>query len=201
MKYYWRSLTADQREEVRRYRRLGKLPKHSLPHFDSDENRNYIITGTCYEHRHIIGASPERMQEFSEGLLALFAEFCDSVAAWCLLPNHYHSLIRTARIKELRKELGRLHGRMSCKWNGEDAARGRTVWRNCFERKMRSERHYFATVNYILHNPVHHGYAERWEEWPWSNASEYLATVGRETATQIWKEFPVLDYGAGWDED
>ena len=70
-----------------------------------------------------------------------------------------------------------------------------------FERKMRSERHYFATLNYILHNPVHHGDVQLWEEWPWSNAAEYLHTIGRETAIQIWKEFPILDYGAGWDQD
>ena len=201
MKYYWRSLTDEQREEVREYRRFGKLPKHSLPHFDSDENRNYIITGTCYEHQPIVGATPSRMQEFSDERLSILNSFSDNVSAWCLLPNHYHGLARTDRVKELRRELGLLHGRTSFKWNGEDGSRGRTVWRNCFERKIRPERHYFATVNYILHNPVRHGYVERWEDWPWSSASEYLAAVGRETAVQIWKEFPVLDYGKGWDED
>lgn len=201
MKYYWRSLTDDQREEVRQHRRLGNLPRHSLPHFDSEQNRNYIITGTCYEHRHIIGRSPARMQRFSEELTSILSEFCENVTAWCLLPNHYHALARTARMKELRKQLGVLHGRTSFRWNGEDGQRGRIVWRNVFERKIRSERHYFATLNYILHNPVHHGYADRWEVWPWSNATEYLAGVGRETAIQIWREFPVLDYGKGWDED
>jgi putative transposase len=201
MKYYWRSLTDEQREEVRTYRRLGNQPRHSLPHFDSDENRDYLITGTCYEHKHIVGASPSRMQEFCGQLLDLLTRYSENVSAWCLLPNHYHALARTRQIKELRKQIGLFHGRTSFKWNGEDGARGRTVWRNCFERKIRSERHYFATVNYILHNPVHHGYVQSWEEWPWSNASEYLTAVGREAAVQIWNEFPVLDYGAGWDED
>lgn len=201
MKYYWRSLTEEQREEVRSYRRLGNQPRHSLPHFDSDENRNYIITGTCYEHQHIIGGTVARMQEFSEELQSILSTFCEDVSAWCLLPNHYHALTRTAQMKDLRRELGLLHGRTSFRWNGEDEARGRTVWRNCFERKIRSERHYFATVNYILHNPVHHGYVLRWEDWPWSSASEYLVAVGRETAVQIWNEFPVLDYGSGWDVD
>ena len=141
------------------------------------------------------------MQEFAEELNAPFTNYCESIAAWILLPNHYHYLCRTARMKELRGELGRLHGRTSFRWNGEDDARGRIVWRNCFERKMRSERHYFATLNYILHNPVHHGYVRLWEEWPWSSAAEYLNTIGRETAIRIWKEFPIMDYGQGWDID
>ena len=199
--YYWRALTDEQREEVRSFRRLGRLPKHSLPHFDSDLDVNYIVTGACYEHKYIVGASATRMQEFADDLVDLFAEYCESIAAWCLLPNHYHVLARTARIKELRAQLGRLHGRTSFRWNGEDGKRGRIVWRNCFERKIRSERHYFATLNYILHNPVHHGYVRSWEEWPWSSAAEDLAALGRETAIQIWKEFPILDYGAGWDQD
>jgi putative transposase len=199
--YYWRALTDEQREEVRAFRRLGGLPKHSLPHFDSEQNVNYIVTGTCYEHAHVVGASPARMQGFADELSKVFAGHCERVAAWCLLPNHYHYLCRTERIKELRSALGRLHGRSSFRWNGEDDARGRVVWRNCFERKMRSERHYFATVNYILHNPVQHGYVQRWEDWPWSSAAEYLESVGRETAARIWKEFPILDYGNGWDID
>lgn len=199
--YYWRSLTQEQKEEVRTYRRLGRLPKHSLPHFDSEQNQNYIVTGTCYEHAHVIGKSPARMHEFSKELNAIFAEYCEKVAAWCLLPNHYHFLCRTARMKKLRAELGQLHGSTSFYWNGEDSERGRTVWRNCFERKMRSDRHHFATDNYILHNPVHHGDVHRWEDRPWLSAVEYLASIGRETALQIWKEFPILDYGKGWDLD
>lgn len=199
--YYWRSLTEEQREEVRSYRRLGNLPKHSLPHFDSERNLHYIVTGTCYEHKHIVGETPSRMEEFARDLLKVFHAKCEEVQGWCLLPNHYHVLARTDQMKGLRQELGKLHGRSSFKWNGEDNARGRIVWRNCFERKMRSERHLYASLNYIHNNPVHHGYATTWTDWPWSSASEYLNTIGRETALQIWREYPVLGYGKGWDLD
>jgi len=72
------------------------------------------------------------------------------IYSWCILPNHYHLLVKTAVMKLLRKELGLFHGRTSFEWNREDDARGRQVWHNCFERKMRSERHFYATVNYVL---------------------------------------------------
>jgi len=64
---------------------------------------------------------------------------------------------------------------------------------------MRSDRHFLATINYIHHNPVHHRYVERWTEWPWSSAVDYLQTVGRDEAERLWRDYPVLDYGAKWD--
>ena len=54
-------------------------------------------------------------------------------------------------------------------------------------------------MNYIHHNPVKHGYVDKWQDWPWSSAAEFLARVGRETAEKIWREYPILDYGKKWD--
>jgi putative transposase len=139
------------------------------------------------------------MSECEQGVLDACEKFAISMYAWCILPNHYHVLLKTAQIAELRNELGLFHGRSSYKWNGEDGTRGRQVWHNCFERKMKSERHFYASLNYVLNNAVHHGYAERWQDWPWSNANEYLEGVGIERAAEIWREYPLLDYGKKWD--
>lgn len=198
--YAWRKMSETQRKTAEEYRRVQRYPKHSLPHFDSDEECHYLLSATCYEHAMIIGKSPERMTETEQEILSICQTFCIAVYAWCFLPNHYHILLKTARMKDLRKEIGLFNGRSSFKWNGDDDERGRKVWHNCLERKMRSERHFYATINYVLHNPVHHGYVDRWEEWPWSNAKEYLGKTGRETAIARWKEYPILDYGKGWDD-
>lgn len=197
--YIWRKLTDKQRQDVLEYRRLQRFPKHSPPHFDTEDSARFLITASCYEHKHIIGTSPARMTECETEVLKICDEYAESIYGWCFLPNHYHILLRTRLIKELRKALGKFHGKSSFKWNGEDNARGRQVWHNCFERKMRSARHYFATLNYVLHNPVRHGYTVRWQDWPWSNATEYLESVGREKAIEIWEEYPILDYGDKWD--
>ncbi len=55
-------------------------------------------------------------------------------------------------------------------------------------------------MNYVHHNPVHHGYAERWDAWPFSSANAYLDEVGRDEAARVWREYPLLDYGKGWDD-
>ena len=197
--YLWRKMSETQREDALAYRRLRRFPKHSPPHFDSDLEIQYLVSGTCYEHAHIIGKSAERMSECEQEILAAFEKFANEIYAWCILPNHYHVLIKTARIRELRKEIGLFNGHTSHKWNGEENERGRKVWHNCFERKMKSERHFYATLNYVLHNPVHHGYATRWQDWLWSNAREYLEKTGREKALEIWKQYPILNYGEKWD--
>ena len=192
-------MTEEDRERVMALRRRRGFPKHAPPHFDFEGERQYLMTATCYEHAHVIGASPERMTECEEAVLVACREFSSEIYAWCILPNHYHLLLKTEQVKALRKELGLFHGRSSFKWNGEDGTRGRQVWHNWFERAMKSERHFWITLNYVLHNPVHHGYVTRWQDWPWSNAEEYLALVGKDKAARIWRDYPILDYGKKWD--
>jgi putative transposase len=54
--------------------------------------------------------------------------------AWCLLPNHYHLYLETPDMKQTLVALGKLHGRASFVWNGEDAQRGRHVWHSVADR-------------------------------------------------------------------
>ena len=53
--------------------------------------------------------------------------------------------------------------------------------------------------NYVHHNPVHHRLVDKWQDWIWSSAAGFVNSVGRERASQIWKDYPILDYGKGWD--
>ena len=55
-------------------------------------------------------------------------------------------------------------------------------------------------MNYVHHNPVRHGYVKRWQDWPYSSAKHFLDHVGADEAGRIWKEFPLMDYGKGWDD-
>jgi putative transposase len=99
----------------------------------------------------------------------------------------------------LLHDVGLLHGRTAFDWNGEDDARGRKVWFNCAETGMKSDRHFWATLNYVHHNPVHHGYVQRWQDWPFSSGAAFLTEMGRDRAAEIWKAYPVGEYGKDWD--
>ena len=190
-------MTHEQRENVLQWRKLRSRPWHTPPHPLGGAGE-FHLTAACYEHLPIIGASPERMDAFSEELLSTL-DGCQ-LHAWCLLPNHYHLYLETPDMKQALAALGKLHGRASFVWNGEDGQRGRHVWHSVADRQIRNEAHGWATVNYIHHNPVRHGYVSKWQEWPWSSAREYLSRVGDEEALKRWKNYPVLDYSAGWDD-
>lgn len=192
-------MSANERTAALELRKARNLPWHTPPHLDFEVAKQYLVSASCYEHAFIIGKNPKRMTECESEILSFLRELCSRVYAWCVLPNHYHALVRTERIKELRQNIAQFHGRSSYNWNGEDDRRGRQVWYNCFERPMKSERHFFATLNYVHNNPVHHGYVKRWQDWPWSSATRFLERMGHEKAKEIWSRYPVLDYGKNWD--
>ena len=198
-RYLWRQLTPKQREEVLAWRKNNRRPWHAPPHRPNYGHLHFLVSAACYEHAHYIGLTPQRMDSFSAALVDVLQKHSTRIVAWCVLPNHYHALVAAPNILNLIYELGRLHGRTSHAWNGEVGSRGRQVFHRATERYMRSDRHFFATVNYVHHNPVHHGYVRLWTDWPWSTAAEYLAEIGRAEAERIWKEYPLGDYGKKWD--
>ena len=197
--YYWRNLSDTQREKVLKQRITRGLPWHRPPHLRFEGNHCFIITAACYEHAHIMGKSTDRMDAFQQSLVETFNETGARLRAWCIWPNHYHLLGQTEKLAELRKQIGRLHGRTSRQWNLQDQTVGRKVWYNYFDRDMKSDRHYWASLNYVHNNAVHHGYVDKWQDWPFSSVHEFLEDVGHDEAARIWREYPVLDYGKLWD--
>ncbi|MEW6307108.1 MAG: hypothetical protein AB1705_26895 [Verrucomicrobiota bacterium] len=198
-RYVWRKLTERQRGDLLEWRKLRGYPWHSPQHQDS-HHIHFHVSAACYEHKPHIGYTVERMEQFCDLLLGVPEnDSREYIVAWCILPNHYHLLVATQRVKDFLGKLGRLHGRTSYNWNHEQNTRGRKVWHNAVERAIRSEAHYWATINYIHHNPVHHGYVTKWEEWPFSSASDHLKNLGRAFVLASWRNYPILDYGKGWD--
>jgi putative transposase len=189
--YRWRTWTPEQHAIVLSERFERSHPSHSPAHIESECTSYYMITAACFEHKSVIATS--------DSLTELLYDHCSSVFAWVVLPNHYHILVNEPRLKSLFGEIGQLHGRNSFQWNGEENRRGRQVWCKVAETVMKSEGHLYATINYILNNPVHHGYCQKWTDWPFSSVHEYLNEVGREVAMKRWQAYPLFEYGQKWD--
>lgn len=199
-RYLWRQLTESQRRELLTWRQERGHPWHSPPHRPNFGQQRFLLTAACYEHQPHLGYHRERLENFTTDLLTVLSQHTTRIFAWVVLPNHYHALVETPDLRQLLAALGRLHGRCSFLWNKEESTRGRRVFYRATDRAMRSEPHYFATLNYVHHNPVRHGYVRRWTDWPWSSASMFLTEMGREAAERLWRAFPLKNYGAGWDE-
>lgn len=197
--YNWRNMTNEQREEILNLRKSQKFPWHSPLHLQGDSSQ-FHITAACYEHKPIIGYSPERMSDFGEQFCEVVIKRSEKVYAWVVLPNHYHALVKTSGVLDLLKQIHKLHGKTSYYWNGEEGKRGRRVWCNVLETAIKSERHFWATLNYIYHNPVKHEYVTKWTDWDFSNAADYIESEGREKVLNRWKEYDISEMGKGWDE-
>ena len=101
----WRRMTAEQQASILKLRQSQRRPWHSPPHLDLEADLQYLLTGACYEHEEIIGKSSARMAECEDELLRVVHELRSETYAWCILPNHYHLLLKTERIKDLRHAL------------------------------------------------------------------------------------------------
>jgi hypothetical protein len=62
-----------------------------------------------------------------------------------------------------------------------------------------NEKTYYATLNYIHYNPVRHNCSKCMDEWEWSSFSWYLEEMGRDWLVEIWKQYPIKNYGDKWD--
>ena len=196
--YEYRRLTPEQRRQLVQERLERGNPPHQPPHPVRDQTL-YLLTAACYEHVHHLH-SPERRQAVLDLLFEQFIEHGMEMFAWAVLTNHYHVVVHVTAFDVLGDIFRRVHGRMSHAWNQEDGVRGRKVWYRYADRAMRSEGHYYTTLNYVHYNPVKHGLVDSPYDWPWSSVHWYLEHNGRTWLRDLWQRYPIREYGESWDE-
>jgi putative transposase len=195
--YDYRKMPREDRARILAERKALRRPWHAPPHFGRSRDL-YFITAACYEHKPMLAADARR-SEWENALKELLGQNAAfGLCGWVVLPNHYHLLIE-GDLRTFAARIGRMHNGKATQWNREDVMLGRKVWHRFSDRAIRSERHYYASLNYLHANPVKHGYALSAAEWPWSSFSMYLEEFGRERLAEWWKRYPVGNYGSGWD--
>lgn len=119
--------------------------------------------------------------------------------AYCLLPNHFHFLVKVRSKVDLVKFIINKKGRILLHdgqpdynsivyqqqkgWlsgfvqaiNKQEVRKGSLLMKNT-RRKIASDWHYLINLMVYIHqNPVHHGYARSMMEWQFSSFRTYLA--------------------------
>ena len=90
--YEYRRMTAARRAAAVAERKRRGLPWHGPPHLEAADGYR-IVTGVCYEHRKLL-ITPQRLAWFEHELLSTLRSWNIPRVAWCILPNHYHVLVR-----------------------------------------------------------------------------------------------------------
>jgi REP element-mobilizing transposase RayT len=103
------------------------------------------------------------------------------VFAWCVMPNHYHVVLRTtlSRFSRGFQVMNQTHSIRTNRRYGRSAH----LFKNrphCIE--VASQAHLLGAIVYVVRNPIRAGLCERAWEWPYSS---YRATVGLAPAP-IW---------------
>jgi len=195
--YSYRTLSPRERADLVEYRREQGYPAHSPPH-SYDADGWFLITAATYEHAPFFSELADR-DWLREELTSELDRMRLRCAGWAILPNHYHVLVRCDLLETIATVVQRVHGRTSRELNRRLGVQGRRVWYRYSDRQMRSERHYFTTLNYLHYNPVKHGYVQDPLAWPSTSIHWYLDHHGTEWLDSMWSEYPLRSYGQAWD--
>ena len=105
-----------------------------------------------------------------------------TVAAYCILPNHYHWILRQDGDISAGKVPTRVFGSYSQAFNHAYERTG-TLFEGPFKAKeIETEEYLMHLCRYIHLNPVKHGLVDRPEHWPYS---DYLEWVGMRRSSLI----------------
>ncbi len=120
-------------------------------------------------------------------LLKKIAHECHvSVIAYCLLPNHYHWLLRQDQDTEAGMVPRRVFGSYTQAFNRRYNRRG-TLFGGRFQAKLVDNDIYLRHLcRYIHWNPVRHGIVSAPEQWPFSN---YLDWIGARRGSLLDRAF------------
>ena len=128
--------------------------------------------------------------------LRLYAKYIEPIAetyAWCLLKNHFHILVRIKEKDEIieselsyntteKPKVIEPYRQFAHLFNAYTQAinkrynRTGSLFEKTFERKLvTSEKYFQQLIFYIHNNPVHHGFVEQLNLYPWSSYDSIIS--------------------------
>ena len=117
-----------------------------------------------------------RMAEIMQQTLCKFDGQRYRLLAWCIMPNHVHVLIeQQSSLAKILQSWKSYTGRWGLSHNAELGlgVPGPQFWmREYWDRYIRDEEHFQATVQYIHDNPTKAGLCQEPHDWPWSSAHQ-----------------------------
>ena len=104
--------------------------------------------------------------------------------AYCLLPNHFHLLIKVKDLEDIKSgsnsalnlsiPLSSFFGTYTKGFNKRNGRTGK-LFEGRFKRNLiLSDQQLFQTIKYIHHNPQNHGLVKDFRHWPYSSYWNYV---------------------------
>jgi REP element-mobilizing transposase RayT len=157
--------------------------------------RKDTLTWLPSQYYHIYNRGVQRTTIFREpdnylfviGRIKRYAnQFSLSVIAYCLMPNHYHFLLRQDGEEPAGLLPQRVFNSYTKAYNKRYEQSG-TLFEHRYQAKViKSSNHLLHLCRYIHANPVKDGLVSNLSDWPYSN---YLEWVGERDGTLVDRDF------------
>ena len=112
----------------------------------------------------------DRIAKIVEDALLRFDDERYTLHAWCVMPNHVHTLFTPLRKFKMSKIVHSWKSFTAHECNNVLGRTGKFWEREPFDRYIRNQRHFQNAVAYIENNPVRAGLCEEAEDWRWGSA-------------------------------
>jgi putative DNA methylase len=118
----------------------------------------------------------DRLAEIIENALLHFDGERYLLHAWCVMPNHVHTLFTPMAEFTMSRIVHSWKSFTAHEGNRILERTGRFWAREPFDRYIRNQRHYLNTLKYIEDNPIKAQLCVNPQEWRWSSARRRLLT-------------------------
>jgi putative transposase len=124
-----------------------------------ESNQLYMVTASTL-HKQLLFKGEDRLSLLQNYLFSLSEKFEWELQAWALFSNHYHFIAKApAKAETLKTLIRQFHSLTARDLNKMDEIQGRKVWFQYWDTCLTYEKSYYARLNYVMNNPVHHGLA------------------------------------------
>ena len=123
------------------------------------------------------------LQKYQQHIEPIAETFC-----YCLMPNHFHLLIRIRSSEEIEFSGPSEKGGLSCSkkfsnffssyaqaFNKQQGRMGSLFMKNFKRKEVDSDKYKYQLIHYIHHNPIEAGLSHKLEEWPFSSYTRIIS--------------------------
>jgi putative transposase len=164
-----------------------KKRKNTPAHLLLDDTP-YFITAIIYQSRRLL-AEPQLKETLLELIQTYFAKYNWELHHWVILDNHYHILGQSRRGEDLSNVMRSIHSH-SAQYIRSATQAAKPIWWNYWDYCPRNEADYLTRLNYLLYNPIKHGYTTDLKNYPFSSFHQLYETKGRTELVHQFQMYP-----------
>lgn len=152
--------------------------QHAPLHWFAEAGRYMITAGTYL--KQLFFESDSDLDFLLNLMFELANKNQTALHAWSFFQNHYHLVVDSpSNAESLRDLIREFHSISARDINRRQEKSGRKVWYQYWDTHLTSERSYFARLNYVNQNPVHHGVVINAVSYRWCSAAWFEANAKR----------------------